>query len=78
MPETYQNEEQAIRERAYFIWEREGRPEGRAGAHWALALAAQCRQDHGPEDNFMADEQGIVDGTAADFPALMTKDVPGG
>ncbi|WP_209768506.1 DUF2934 domain-containing protein [Azospirillum rugosum] len=27
-----------IRERAYLIWEREGRPEGRADAHWFQAL----------------------------------------
>jgi phosphoenolpyruvate synthase/pyruvate phosphate dikinase len=25
--------------RAYYIWEREGRPEGREAAHWALAEA---------------------------------------
>lgn len=26
--------EQAVRERAYHLWEEEGRPEGRADAHW--------------------------------------------
>jgi len=31
------NTEQAIRERSYFIWEREGRPEGRNVEHWLLA-----------------------------------------
>ena len=30
--------EQLIRERAYAIWEREGRPAGRAEAHWFQAL----------------------------------------
>lgn len=29
--------EQAVRERAYYIWEREGRPHGRDHEHWAMA-----------------------------------------
>jgi Protein of unknown function (DUF2934) len=29
--------EQAIRERAYTIWEQDGRPEGRSLAHWSQA-----------------------------------------
>jgi len=29
--------EQAIRERAYAIWEQDGRPEGRNLAHWSQA-----------------------------------------
>ena len=33
------NREQAIRERSYLIWEREGRPEGRNLEHWLLAEA---------------------------------------
>lgn len=35
-----QSETNSIRIRAYFIWEREGRPEGRAVEHWLLAAAA--------------------------------------
>ena len=31
--------EQAIRERAYAIWELDGRPEGRSLAHWSQAEA---------------------------------------
>ncbi|WP_207486078.1 DUF2934 domain-containing protein [Arenibaculum pallidiluteum] len=31
--------EQRVREHAYSIWEREGRPHGRAEAHWLQALA---------------------------------------
>jgi hypothetical protein len=31
--------EQAIRERAYFIWEAEGRPDGNSLAHWLQAEA---------------------------------------
>ena len=30
--------ERLIRERAYMIWEREGRPDGRADVHWFQAL----------------------------------------
>ena len=29
-----------VRERAYLIWEAEGRPEGRAAEHWFQALEA--------------------------------------
>ena len=31
--------EQAIRERAYALWEKDGRPEGRSLAHWSQAEA---------------------------------------
>jgi hypothetical protein len=31
-------DEARIRERAYLIWEAEGRPEGRAADHWTRAL----------------------------------------
>ena len=30
--------EQKVRERAYFIWEREGRPQGKELEHWQAAL----------------------------------------
>ena len=29
--------EQKLRERAHAIWEREGRPDGAAARHWAMA-----------------------------------------
>lgn len=32
-------DEATIRTRAYFLWERDGRPEGRADAHWRAARA---------------------------------------
>lgn len=38
--------EDRIRERAHHIWEREGRPDGRAADHWALA-----REEIAIEDN---------------------------
>lgn len=31
-------EEERVRRRAYELWEREGRPEGRAGVHWHEAV----------------------------------------
>jgi len=39
--------EERIRRRAYQIWEREGRPEGRGEDHWALA-----REEIAIEDNY--------------------------
>jgi Protein of unknown function (DUF2934) len=34
-----EQKEQAIRERAYALWEQDGRPEGRSLAHWSQAEA---------------------------------------
>jgi hypothetical protein len=31
--------EETLRKRAYFIWERRGRPEGSSDAHWLEAIA---------------------------------------
>ena len=53
--------ERRIRQRAHEIWEREGRPEGRAQDHWTLAREAIAIEDnqsstlkpnpnHGPQD----------------------------
>lgn len=53
------NEEDVIRRRAYEIWEREGRPEGRADAHWNMAreeLAQAANQDTAFEPNPIATE----------------------
>jgi hypothetical protein len=38
MPDPDRNAEKAVREAAYFIWEREGRPEGQAQDHWGRAM----------------------------------------
>jgi hypothetical protein len=32
--------ERQVRERAYYMWEAEGRPDGRAEIHWAMAEIA--------------------------------------
>lgn len=36
--------EDAIRHRAYLLWEADGRPEGRAEHYWQLAQAASAPQ----------------------------------
>jgi hypothetical protein len=35
-----------IRERAYRLWELEGRPDGRALAHWGMAEKLITAEDH--------------------------------
>ena len=37
MSYTYQELEQRIRERAYALWEADGRPEGKADEYWERA-----------------------------------------
>ena len=39
--------ERRIRERAYAIWEREGRPRGREREHWEQAAAELAAEDDG-------------------------------
>jgi len=70
-----QDDERAIRERAYFIWERNGRPDCRAFEHWVSA----CAEERERVNEQMYDEEKIMaDRPDADLPALLTKDVPGG
>lgn len=79
MPELKRSWEQAIRERAYLIWEREGRPEGRAEDHWRYATMGHFGDEHVRNDEPMEDEEKILVGrTDANIPALLTKDVKGG
>jgi Protein of unknown function (DUF2934) len=67
MPEA--DEEDAIRQKAYFIWEAEGRPDGRALDHWDRASSTMQ----------FVDEEKVLDGrTDANVPAMLTKEVPGG
>jgi hypothetical protein len=42
--ETKLGLEQAVRERAYLLWEKEGRPEGRAEEYWHRALDQHLRE----------------------------------
>ena len=79
MPESDRNDEAAIRERAYFIWEREGRPEGRAQDHWQAAATESLSGEHRSDDEFMEDEEKVLAGRPdANIPAMLTKDVQGG
>jgi len=78
MPDPDRNEESAIREVAYFIWEREGRPEGRAQDHWCRAIT--MAGGHSDRDGeLIEDEEKVLAGRSdVNLPALLTKDVPGG
>jgi hypothetical protein len=40
--------EEVVRERAHLIWEREGRPAGRAEAHWSMAEAELAAETSKP------------------------------
>jgi hypothetical protein len=79
MPELDRKLEQTIRERAYLIWENEGRPEGRAEDHWRCATIEKLGKERGQSDEPMEDEEKILAGRSdANIPALLTKDVHGG
>ena len=70
-----QDQECTIRERAYFIWEREGRPDGQAFDHWMSA----CTEERDRHNELVYDEEKVLAGRLdADMPALLTKDVQGG
>lgn len=71
------DEDRMLRERAYYIWEREGRPEGRAREHWLRAVADEAPADHHDAD-FLSEQEAIVEGRPADLPAVLTKDARGG
>jgi Protein of unknown function (DUF2934) len=69
--------EQAVREAAYLIWEREGRLDGRAQDHWVRASVES--DERRSEDYPIEDEEKILAGRPdANMPALLTKDVLGG
>ena len=67
--------EHELREAAYFIWEQEGRPEGRAYDHWVRAIT----EHSGAGDDLADEEEKLLAGRSdVNMPALLTKDVPGG
>jgi hypothetical protein len=79
MPDSDQQMEQTVRETAYFIWEREGRPDGRAQEHWGRALVETSTNKRQHDEEPMEDEEKILAGRPdANMPALLTQDVPGG
>jgi hypothetical protein len=60
MSDTEKDAEQRIRERAYLLWLEEGRPEGRAEAHWKIACMLDAEReayvDAEGEDSFPASD----------------------
>jgi hypothetical protein len=67
-----------LRQRAYELWEREGRPDGRAEQHWHRAMA-ESRQVGTHTEDSMLDEEKVLEGwSTANIPAMLTQDVPGG
>ena len=72
-------DEQYLRDRAYFIWEREGRPEGRAFDHWVRAMREAFGARMAPDDDQMPEEEKLLAGRIdVNMPALLTRDVLGG
>jgi hypothetical protein len=79
MPDSDRDREHAIREAAYFIWLREGRPEGRAHDHWQRAISEVFGDEYHRAAELLEDEERILAGRAdANWPALLTKDAKGG
>lgn len=79
MPEADHSKEQTVRDRAYFIWESEGRPNGRAQDHWVRAISEAFRPQPAPNEEVLLDEEKILAGRIdVNLPAWLTKDVPGG
>jgi hypothetical protein len=79
MAENDRDSEQTVRERAYLIWESEGRPEGRADDHWQFASIENSGAERVRDDEHMGDEEKILAGRPdANIPALLTRDVRGG
>ena len=63
------DQEKAVREKAYLLWQRKGCPDGRAEEHWQRAT----------EENAMDDDEHVLAGRHdANIPAMLTQDVPGG
>jgi Protein of unknown function (DUF2934) len=79
MPDPDRNTEQAVREAAYFIWEREGAPKGALRTTGSGRLSRRPMSNDPGGDDHMEDEEQVLAGRPdANMPALLTKDVPGG
>jgi hypothetical protein len=68
-----QGTEQQIRERAYFLWKKEGCPDGQASSHWeraALLLEAENEPPIvTPLQMRSEEERDVDDAVAESFPA---------
>jgi hypothetical protein len=52
--------EQRVQERAYEIWQRAGRPEGKAMEHWLQAEAETAAEEEGLEQEVELEAEGVV------------------
>jgi hypothetical protein len=52
--------EHRVRDRAYEIWERAGRPEGMSAAHWAQAEAEIAAEEQGLAEELKREADGAV------------------
>ena len=52
--------EERVRERAYAIWDRAGRPEGKSVEHWVQAEAEIAAEEQGLEQEIALETQGAV------------------
>ena len=78
-PISSNNEQASVRDRAYLIWEREGRPEGRARDHWHRAIREASRHEPRPDEEPPSEEEKLLAGRVdVNLPALLTRDVLGG
>ncbi len=55
MSEAEQDLERRIRERAYALWEEDGRPEGRADEYWERARRFIAAEDDPKSPDMVAD-----------------------
>lgn len=52
--------EQRVRERAYQIWEGEGRPEGKSDEHWRRAQAEIAAEESAADLEARLEQEGAV------------------
>jgi Protein of unknown function (DUF2934) len=52
--------EHRIRDRAYAIWEREGRPEGKDQEHWLRAEAEIAAEERDADQEERLESEGVV------------------
>ena len=60
--------DERVRSRAYELWEKEGRPEGRDKEHWS-----QAETESGDGADNEQSQEGSVVGTVADVPVIARK-----
>jgi hypothetical protein len=71
-----QGRQQQIRERAYFIWEREGCPEDRAEEHWRIAEEELRADEKGAEPHPVSPVFADIDRTEAGEPPAADTGLP--